>query len=321
MSHQQLGINRLEARSATIGRFIVPLFLLCQIAGCGTKPEPEAKKAVEAAQHIADGLREGQSHVICDVLTDSQHEDVNRIVHRFAEKVPPALWEKGFRVAEVWGRVLKEKRDFALNCPHLGKGHQKLEDHGDELAASLIHLAESDFSRLDKLKTADVKDLLKQIDPHFMKAAPALFALTPNEQERQLALAGYNKALETFTEASFALDEHGDDWAVVNSATVDSGVMEMRFIKDGDRWVPEIPADDWRKGIDEADRWLNEFDAEAMPQLVLLGAMMDALVISSLESALAAESQADFDALFKDSPNPLLPVFFFAAEKNFAFPQ
>ncbi|MCA9069178.1 MAG: hypothetical protein KDA84_09660, partial [Planctomycetaceae bacterium] len=168
--------------------------VLLPITGCGS-PDPEAMKAVETAERILKEFENDQSHVVWDCWTDSQRGDVTQIVHRFAKKTPPQVWNNVVKVVDLWGKVLKEKREFALNCPHLEKGHANLKEHGDELADFFTALVESDAQDLEKLENANVGELFKQLDPHLMRAIPVVLRLTTDETKQKKALESYQDFL------------------------------------------------------------------------------------------------------------------------------
>lgn len=293
--------------------------MLLPISGCSS-PDPEAQKAVEQAKHIMQDLKDGHSQAIWECWTDAQRKDVNQIVHKFAKKAPPELWKNLFELFGLWGNVLKEKREFALHCPHLKKGHANLKEHGEVLANFLTALAKSDARDLEKLEKANVGDLFKQLDPEMMRAAPAVFHLSPNEAEQRMALETWQHGLATFADGTVSVRESGEGWAELEFSA-DTQVSRMRFIKMDGRWVPKISTEsEWNENMRQADKWLAEFDPAQIPQINYVN-VLAAVAISRLQQALKTETQAEFDALFENGPDPILPYFFFAAEKKIPIPQ
>lgn len=294
---------------------------LLPISGCRSK-DPEAMKAVETADRMMQGLENDQFQVVWDCWTNSQREEINQLVHRFAKKAPPRLWNNAFEVAELWGQVLKEKREFALKCPHLKKGHANLKEYGTDLSGFLTTVAKSDARDLQKLGKADVGELLKQFDPQFMQAIPALLHLMSHEADQQMALAGYQNALDAFSEASVSLEDSGEGWAEVRFSTSDTDASIVRFNKVDGRWIPRLSArGEWETALMQASQWVDNFNPAKMPELEMANLGLVTLAIPHLQQALKAETQAEFDALFQNGPNPILPFFFFAGEKKFPIPQ
>lgn len=308
-------------RTPRFGVLGIVALVLLPISGCGS-PDPETMKAVEKAKHIMQELENDRFQVVWECWTDQQRDDVNQVVHKFAEKAPPRLWDNAMEVVRLWGKLLKEKREFALNCPHLEKGHTSLKEYGDELSGFLMAVAESDARDLEKLQNANVGELFKQLDPHLMRAAPALFHLMPNEGERKLALETYQNGLAAFADATVSVRESGDGWAELEFSTSDTQAARVRFVKADGRWVPNLSTDaEWNESIRQANKWLDGFDPAQMPELEMVNVALATIALPHLEQALKAETQAEFDALFENGPNPVLPLFFFAGEKKFSIPQ
>ncbi len=289
------------------------------LAGCGwlSTTEPEAAQAVRTAETVADGITAGKSHVVWDCLTDQQQRDVNGLVHRVAEKLPAEPWDNLFQVIELWGKALKEKREFALNCPTLKQGHAELKQYGNPLAAFLMKLAKSDVRDLEQLKTADVGAILKQLDPELLKAIPALLQSSPELRESGVTRENYEQMMKHLATASFTLDEHDEKSAKVFMPIGEGQVVEFPFIKSTNRWVPEIPEQDWQEFLTEANREIDHLSEKENSPLAIYGPLFNALVTTQLERVLEAKTQAEFDELLADPSYLMLRYFFFANPDKF----
>src|SRR5437762_3509180 len=158
------------------------LFLVatCALAGgCGKDDQPaaagtgaaggapakraRADTADAAVLAVVEGLKQNHPEAFWDFLPASYQQDLNDLVHLFAEQMDADLWNESVGVLRKLARVLKSKKEFLVPArtqsgqPAAGPSSAELATIG-ELIETLLA---SDLADLEKLKQADGRKFLE----------------------------------------------------------------------------------------------------------------------------------------------------------------
>ena len=234
--------------------------------------------AEAAFQQVLIAFQNGQLEAVYDALPATYQADVDKVVHRFAEKMDAELWTGGFELAAKLANVMKSKKDFILNSDLLKRtpAIESLTAHWDSIAFRIHDAATSEASSLTFLKTCDVRGLLA--------SASSLLGGLP---------------LPKFGEMSVITLTSTDGTATLSyRETKDAEPKEVEFVKVEGKWIPKSIANGWSAGIDDVMNRLTQLPEKLATFKSLAGQLVQSFN-ASLDKIQQANTADEFNAAFQ----------------------
>jgi len=267
--------------------------------GCGQDDSPQVEKVSAAAPEgppetaegairaVVSGLKENRLGALWDFFPASFQNDLNGLLHDFARRMDPDIWNKGVAAARKLARVLKEKQPFIRNARR-GEG-QGGTDWG-QVAELLDTLLSSDLADLEKLKMADAGRLLAETGGQILSQVRAFSKLGQRDF--------FGQNLDQLANLSVSPVRSSGDSATVRFEAPDQDPEMLEFVRVEGKWIPRNLAESWHEMIHgEAQAWLGsrlapETIAQEKPLILGFIAEFDKV----LDDLLAAKTQEDFNA-------------------------
>ena len=127
-------------------------------------PSPDGSVLTEL-QEMRTGLRNGQPQVLWYKLPADFRDDVESLVHEFADRVDEELWRNAFASWRKVQQILAEKSGYILALPEFEKlsddEQLRLQTRLQQIAGLLETILESDLSSLTKLRRISIGEFLK----------------------------------------------------------------------------------------------------------------------------------------------------------------
>jgi hypothetical protein len=292
---------------------LIVLVTSCFMAGCGKDDQPasagtgavggaapkraQADTADAAVQAVVEGLKQNHPEAFWDFLPASYQQDLNDLVHLFAERMDADLWNKSVGVLRKLAQVLKSKKDF-LAAARAPTGQAP----GGPSSAELATIGEL----LDTLLAGDLADLanLKKADGRkFLES-------TGGKLLGQLRAAGQDPfagRLGLFSDLHFKLKETSADSATLTIEAPGEPANDREFVRVEGKWIPRDLRDEWIENIGESKARLSMLSPENLaglkPQLLELLSTIDGV----LENLAAANSKSEFVASMAQAEQALAP--------------
>lgn len=288
------------------------LAVLALAAGCGKDdvPGPDAGKGAAAKPAVADtadvavmalveGLKADHPEAAWQFLPASYQRDINDLVHSFAERMDPELWNRTSGVLRKLAGVLKSKTGF-LPGPGAGAGNDQSAGDWPRLAELLDTLLESDLADLDKLKKADAGAIIERTGGRIFVQLRAFSKLMPDDS--------FARNLDHLASLRVALINSSADRARVEFSVPGEAPAEYEFIRVEGKWIPTTLANEWIEKIGQARARLSllspETFAEQKPQYLALLAVID----GALDRLAAAQTQDAFNSIIQEARLAVFPA-------------
>ena len=267
---------------------LAAILLITPFVGCSQEQTPD-----EAMKVISTSLANNEPQVAWEGLPPSYQKDVDGLVHEFAGKMDPEIWNSGFGIAKKIVKIMDEKREFILNNEMLSKTNMNLQENKNEwdgLVKALSTLVNSELSDLEELKTVEVKSFLADTGSEFMKQMDALVAITGQDK--------FKNEMADYKEAKFKLISTEGDTGVIEVSVPDEEPETVEMVKVEGKWIPKEMADEWATKMQEAKEALDEIPVDQMQenkvQLLAQMKMIDAQLNLLLDAKTAEEFNATF---------------------------
>ncbi|MCA9071645.1 MAG: hypothetical protein KDA84_22115 [Planctomycetaceae bacterium] len=223
-------------------------------------PDGSPRTPDAAMREMVQGLRANRPEVIWQAMPFGFQQDINGLVHEFARKMDPELWQKSFETWRTLTRLLKEKKSAILSHPELAnltdEQRNRLEQNWDGVVELLTILVHSELGDLKKLETFDMGRFLKKTGGRWLSELASL-----SESLGQDSLSGMLTGLEPKTLSA------DDQQAEMGWMTPEFSEPVSRFyvVKLENRWVPT----GWATAWEQVQAWraqLRQTPAEAFAQ-------------------------------------------------------
>lgn len=277
----------------------------------GKKDDTAAKgdTAEDAVRAMADAIKSQQPGKVWDLMPATYQDDVNEIVHTFAEKMPEDAWNPGMDMLRKTVGVLKSKKEFVLNNQYtlFIPNFDAAEFSGpyDSVVSVLETVLESDATDLSQLRTADVGELSGSLGTKLMKTFETISAKLPGDSYQEMIKTVDPLEIKTIastddtatleiTKNQKKVEFDGETGEVKTSW--ETATEEVEFVKVEGKWIPKEMADEFKGDIAKAREQL----AGLTPEVVDQGKQQVLGVIGVFEPLVddlaAAEDQQSFDA-------------------------
>lgn len=273
------------------------------LTGCGKPADSTASTAEKPAappkelgpdetmQALLDGINNQQMESIWNFLPASYQSDVNGLVHEFAGKMDPEMYNGTFQTLQRATKLLKDKKEFILKNQTI-KGlpvpPEKVATFWDPTVALLTAIAQSDLSSLDKMKSFDGGKFLSSTGNQVVKQIVSISDLIP-QKEGELSFS------EKMKQTKVTLVSSEGDTATIKIEAPGEESKEETMVKVEDKWIPKTLADNWQSRMDAASKQLAELTPEkvtAQKEQTLASIKKVNEVLVQLENA---KSEEDFN--------------------------
>jgi hypothetical protein len=283
-------------------------------AGCGKDDQPAAA-GIEAAGGAAakrarvdtadaavlavvEGLKQNHPESFWDFLPASYQQDLNDLIHLFAERMDAELWDKSVGVLRKLANVLKSKKEFLISSARNQPGQVPAGPSSAELATIgelLETLLASELADLEQLKQADGRKFLESTGGKLLSQLRA---------SGQDPFAG---RLGLFSDLHFKLKETSADSATLTIEGPGEPANDREFVRVEGKWIPRDLRDEWIEKIGESKARLSLLSPENLgglkPQLLELLSAIDGV----LDKLAAANSKSEFVAAMAQAEQALTP--------------
>ncbi|HSR51599.1 MAG TPA: hypothetical protein VLV83_12280 [Acidobacteriota bacterium] len=255
-------------------------------------PAPAVLTPDAVVMQVADGLAAGQPIVVWQAMPASYQADVTELVHTFADRMDPDIWNRTFGVMGKVSLVMTEKKDYILDNPMFaqqGDKIQEVQQQWDRIAFFLSTLSKSDLGDIDRLRTANPEAFLAGTGSALMSEFLTMAATRQSDNPWE------SNFIQSMSNIQATLISINGDFAVVNITGPDNKSKDVNFVKVEGKWVPEEMALEWPDVIEEARSNLASLQPERLSENKdqVLAALMT--VDSSLDQMLSAQTYTDFN--------------------------
>ncbi len=242
------------------------------------------------------------------MMPASYQKDVNDVVHGYAAKMPEEAWTKTFALVGKSLDTLKAKKEMVLAHPLVGFSGIDVEEVAKSYDGTIDVLAsvvKSDLADLEKLRTADVGELVAsiggQVQSEISKIAPTLPGGADAMADMQKSLNSVKvKTIEETADTAkleitstsktleFKDDEFVESW--------EEKTEEVEFVKVEGKWIPADMQKEFKTGIEQAKQTLENLPQEQVDQIAQMVLTQVEAVEPLVDGLAAAENQAEFNA-------------------------
>ncbi len=230
------------------------LVLAVGIAGCkkdGEKkiePPKLASEPDKLAQQMVDAAKTGDLHTIYFVLPESYQKDVQGLMAKLG-KIDAEVYNSAMALLPKAIAAAKKHKDKL--APMMG------------MATAMVPGMTPDkiFEAIDKLYAILEKGGLTKHET-FAKLDVAQFLGNHGKAIFELAKPGFEDKLPMLDKITFEAKDVKEDGATLIVKMDGKKMEEVALIKVEGKWFPKEGADNWKKGIEEANKELDKMIAE-----------------------------------------------------------
>ncbi len=266
------------------------------VGGAAAK-RARADTADAAVLAVVEGLKQNHPEAFWDFLPASYQQDLNDLIHLFAERMDPELWDKSVGVLRKLANVLKSKKEFLLSARNQ-QGQVAAGPSSAELATIgelLETLLDSELADLEKLKKADGRKFLESSGGRLLS------------QLRASGQDPFGGRLGLFSDLHLKLKETSADSATLTIEEPGEPANDREFVRVEGKWIPRDLRDEWIERIGESKARLSLLSPDNLtgmkPQLLELLSAID----SVLDKLAAANSKSAFVAAMAQAEETLTP--------------
>lgn len=253
---------------------------------------PREMIAEEAVRGVLAGLRDDQPDAVWQALPASYQRDANDLLHHFADAMDADVWRRSFATLGKVVGVLRDKKGLVLAHPLVvqlaGDNLERVKTDYDLTINLLGTLVHSDLADRERLRTADMGDLLRTTGRTLMQQAGTFSRLTPGDPFQR----GFKK---TLADMRVATVEQSGDMATLRITWPGARRGEpVPFVRIEGKWLPRSLADGWKPAVTDLGDSLQNTAEMTRANRERILAQLDRLdgVLDQLQSA---ETQEQFN--------------------------
>ena len=316
-------------RTTSPGWLLVALVAV-SLPGCGDggppagAPSPVA--SVSAPTNAGDasdasvkaliaGLKQGRPEAFWEFLPADFQEDLNGLIHLFAERMDPDLWDRTVSLFRKLAGVLKtQKRFLAAGGPAASQAIGRPKGTGPDaeptqgkadwakLADMLETVLDSDLASLQRLKSADGGKLLATAGGKVIEQLKTLSRMSPDDD--------FAFSLERLAELQVSVVHATNEAATLKFEAPGDTPLIVKFARHKGKWIPEDLENEWPHRIGNARAWLAttlnpETFGEQKPRFLNMLGAADA----ALDKMAAAQTLPEFAVAGQQATFTLLSLF------------
>lgn len=249
----------------------------CALAAIATTPAaaqvaaplPAPDSPEQVYERITGAVATGELHIAWDCLPASWQEDATNLVHDFAAKVDPEVWNRSFTIVRKAGFMMQQQKDLILSMPNFQNdpqfNHAEASEAWDRIASLFITVADSDIADARKMQTLDIRTFLGTTGGAFLSELRSLSEIAPDMDASEL---------ENFIASKASLVSMNGDNAVIRIAGPGVPANEVEMVRIEGKWIPADLAGQWPGQMAEAraalDQMTGEEFQEMKPQIMQL---------------------------------------------------
>lgn len=274
---------------------------------------PGPRTADAAARAVLEGIRNNRPVAVWTFLPASYQRDVNGLVHEFARRMDPELWQRGIASLRAIVDLLKDRQDLFLARSEPADEQAGPQRPANESAAweGLLELLQtllnSELSDLDALKQLDVGAFLAGTGSRVMEQLAAVSRLHPEDPYQQAVR-------RQLADVEVTLLASEGETATVRITAPDRDVepQQVEFVRVEGKWIPRSLAEGWQPAMKTLRRRLERLTPERMKQIRQrsLPALdrLDAVLVELREAETPEEFRNLFARKVLEPFNTALPV-------------
>jgi len=270
--------------------YVVPAVCLLALAACGREDVPVAAPQVpdtpvEAMLTVTQSLANNQPGVIWNALPGSYQQDVRTLIHDFANRVDPDIYDQSFAVVNKVGDVLRTQKQYLLASPMAQDGMMSQED-----VASSLDLIVDMIQTVTSSELGSVAGLRKMDPSRFLNTTGARLMQQASELSKP-----FNDGVPFTAELAsfqFELVSQDGDQATLRVVEPDGRTQEDTVTRVEGKWLPTDMTQEWSQTMADARQAIAEMTSpENKVQILALLAGVNA----ALDVVQQADSQEAFD--------------------------
>jgi hypothetical protein len=246
---------------------------------------------------VAEAIQNNHAEVLWTALPESYRSDITEITTTFAEKMDPAVYDRGFAIVMRAIEVLDDRKEIIL----ASETFKSTGADADEIRAGLSNtqaftdiLRASEIATLAGFGSVDWEQFLATTGNELIKQAAAVES------------ADGENPLNSLDSLKVETIDVSEDRAMLRISSDDHEPEDVEMAKVEGRWIPAELADDWDRSIEEARQNLAEITPETMAaqktQIMMIFGMADGLI----EQIASLQTPEEFDAAIGPILAPLM---------------
>ncbi len=236
---------------------------------------------------VAKAIKNGHPEILWTALPESYRADIMEITRGFAEKMDPAVYDRGFALLMRAVEVLDDRKEIILGSETFASTGADAEEIRAALASTqavTAILKASEIATVAGLSTVDWEQFLATTGAQLIETASAIDA---GEGDNPF------DELESLTVETIDVT---DDRATLRISSADHEPEDVELVRVEGRWVPAEMADEWPQFMEDARQGLAEMTPENMAaqktQIMMVFGMVDGLI----EQIASLQTPEEFDA-------------------------
>lgn len=274
---------------------------------------PVPRTADAAARAVLEGIRHNRPVAVWTFLPASYQRDVNDLVHEFARRMDPELWQRGIASLRAIVDLLKDRQELFLARSQPADDQAGPHKPANESAAweGLLELLQtllnSELSDLEALQQLDVGAFLAGTGSRVMEQLAAVSRLHPEDPYQQAVR-------RQLADVEVTLLASEGETATVRITAPDRAAepQKVEFVRVEGKWIPRSLAEGWQPAMEKLRHRVETLTPERMEQIRQrsLPALdrLDAVVVELREAETPEEFRNLFARKVLEPFNAALPV-------------
>jgi hypothetical protein len=285
-----------------ISLLVATSLILVVIAGCAKTADSVVKTPVipdtpdGTVLAVAKAIENNHLEILWHALPESYQQALNEITKLFAEKMDPAVYDRGFDLVMRAIEVLDDRKEIILASETFKSTGADAEEIREGLSNTHIFtgtLKTSEVATIDGLSTVDWEQFLANTGGEMLEKAAAI------ESEKGNPFSD----LATIKVETIEVTE---DTATLMISSEEHEPEEVKMVRVEGRWIPADMAEEWPTFVKEAREGLAEITPETMAaqktQVMMFFGMADGLI----EQIASLQTPEEFDAAIGPMLAPFL---------------
>jgi hypothetical protein len=267
------------------------LLFTVAMVGCGGGSVTVPSTPDGTVETVTKSLADFKPQVLWSASPSKYQADIKELIQLFAANMDKEVYDKGIATVDKVASILRSKKDFIKNSSMI-KGQLEAnkvnpDEFGNQLEAiaKIVEtLTKSDLGSIDKVKSLDPEKFLATTGSQLMKNSYDIAKMFDKN--------GDIPPLDKAKEVKATVVENKDGKAKLKVETY-KGTKEETMVQVDGKWVPELIASDWDKGVAENKQKMKDLKVTSDNKTQIL------TMIGGIDGALSgladAKTQEDFD--------------------------
>ncbi len=276
--------------------FFLVLSLLFFLSACSDQKKEQTNTPDSVSNAVLQDLKENKPQALWKALPPSYQQDINTLIHDFANKMDVELYNKIAALSTKLVILLRDQKNFILNSPMMSQPQAQankadIEKNWDAVVSLFATLTQSDLTDIDKVKTLDIEKFLTTTGSQFMTQFHRLQQSLPENN------TGYSKQFLNDIEKIELVSSEGNN-AVIKTIYKNGQSRNENMTKIEEHWIPSNLAENWKMEIDKAKQEIAKISPEQMAKNKVQTMMLIGSIDAMMTQLGNATTQQEFDAAF-----------------------